>query len=68
MENSNRQTHGYGLMRWLNDGNKVSIIDMKWIQKPNADVYSAGMCGLSKYPGYPGLWQFRILKVGGSFS
>lgn len=65
MEKAGGKSRGYALMRWLNDYNRVSIIDLKHVQEPVVDTYIPGMTGKSRYPGYPGLYQFRILKVGG---
>ncbi|KAL4228627.1 hypothetical protein ACF0H5_011675 [Mactra antiquata] len=54
-------------MRWLDDGNRLSVHNLKEVVEPKIplDDYKCGMRGLSKYRGYPGLWQFRILNVGG---
>jgi hypothetical protein len=58
--------NNFAVMRWLNDGNRLSVHCLKQVVEPKlpVDQYKVGLCGLSLYPGYPGRWQFRILKVG----
>ncbi|CAG2223084.1 unnamed protein product [Mytilus edulis] len=51
-------------MRWLNDKNKVSVHDLKYILEPK-EKYSVGDEGDACYPGSPGIWRYRILCLGG---
>ncbi|KAL4229807.1 hypothetical protein ACF0H5_010199 [Mactra antiquata] len=52
-------------MRWLGDGNRLSVHNLKQVveSKIPLDDYECGMRGLSKYRGCPGLRQFRNLNV-----
>jgi hypothetical protein len=55
----------HAVMRWLNDYNRLSVHSLKFVLEPAKP--SVGTTGIAKYPGYPGLWQYRILKMGGKF-
>lgn len=57
----------FAVMRWITDGNRLSVHDLKYVSEPKLphDQYVPGMCGLSVFVGFEGLWKFRILKVGG---
>ena len=57
----------FAVMRWLNDGNRLSVHSLKHIVEPKLPLteYKMGMCGEAVYTGYKGLWKFRILAVGG---
>lgn len=59
--------NGFAVMRWLEDGNRLSVHALKHVVEPKLPInsYKAGMCGESLFKGYPGTWKFRILAVGG---
>ena len=52
-------------MRWLNDNNKLSVPDQKYILVPEKSVYKPEDGGYACFPGFPGRSKFRILAVGG---
>ena len=57
----------FAVMRWLTDGNRISVHNLKYVTEPKLpkEEYKPGICGLSVFVGFPGLWKFRILNVGG---
>lgn len=59
------ETPAFAVMRWLNDGNRLSVHSLRHVVEPKDGDFRVGMCGMAKYPGYPGIWQYRILKLGG---
>lgn len=71
MADSNTKMQGknskFAVMRWLTDGDRLSVHDLYYVSSPKlpVDEYKPGTCGLSVYVGFPGLWKFRILNVGG---
>ncbi|KAJ8307918.1 hypothetical protein KUTeg_014528, partial [Tegillarca granosa] len=54
----------FAVMRWTNDGNRLSIHNLKWVIEPKDVSLKVGTEGKARYCGYPGLWQFRILRIG----
>jgi hypothetical protein len=60
----------FAVMRWLTDNNRLSVHDLNYVSSPKMplDDFKPGMCGLSVFVGFPGLWEFRILNVGGKIS
>lgn len=55
----------FAVMRWTNDGNRVSVHNLKWVIEPKDVSFKVGTEGVARFCGYPGLWQFRILRIGG---
>lgn len=57
----------FAVMRWLTDNNRLSVHDLNYVSSPKMplDDYKPGMCGLAVFVGFSGLWEFRILNVGG---
>lgn len=59
--------NAFSVMKWTNDGNRLSVHHLKHIVEPKQhfDLYKTGDVGLAVYPGYRGQWEFVILAVGG---
>lgn len=55
----------WAVMRWLNDNNRLSVHHLKYVTEPMDGTIEVGTVGLSKFPNYKGLWQFRCLRIGG---
>jgi len=64
---SSKSRNNFSVMKWTNDGNRLSVHHLKHIVEPKKgyDMYNTGDIGLAVYPGYPGQWAFVILCVGG---
>ena len=55
----------YAVMKWTDDGNRLSVHHVKHIVEPKRPSYNVGDDGLAVYPGYAGKWSFVILAIGG---
>lgn len=67
LSNNSQESEKFAVMRWLTDGNRLSVHNLMYVTEPKLryEEYKPGMCGLSVFVGFPGLWKFRILNVGG---
>lgn len=62
MSKNSQKSEKFAVMRWINDGNRLSVHNLKYV---SYEEYKPGMGGLSVF--VEGRWKFRILKVGGKF-
>ncbi|XP_060589055.1 uncharacterized protein LOC132744375 [Ruditapes philippinarum] len=51
----------FAVMRWLDDGNRLSVHATKYVIEPKQQTYKPGDTGLSVFKGYPGKWKYRVL-------
>jgi len=63
------KTSGYAVMRWIDDGSRLSVHNLKQVIEPRIPVnaFKPSDNGTAKFRGYPGIWKFKILAVGGKF-